>query len=147
MFSRNGYRVELDSDVYSQDIGYALPLRVSGPTRFRILAIWATNNEKDRKLRYIGQVYAALRHYANWVNGDTVVAGDFNWNLKWDRDPDYPLLGKFEDVVKSLEEKSIHSAYHAIENHELGAEPDPTLFHLKQKDRPHHVDYVFAPES
>lgn len=79
-----------------------------------ILAVWAMNDRDTPQQRYIGQVHTALETHPELVDEDTVVAGDFNWNVMWDESPDSPLCGDFADVRAALNENGLYSAYHAV---------------------------------
>lgn len=63
-----------------------------------VLAVWAMNDEENPRRRYIGQVHTALKNHPGLVDENTVVAGDFNWNVIWDESPDGPLCGDFADT-------------------------------------------------
>ena len=58
----------------------------------------------------------------------TVIMGDFNWNVIWDANPDYPLYGTLTEVIKILDNKKIRSAYHEFYKEDFGKETKPTLF-------------------
>jgi exodeoxyribonuclease-3 len=77
------------------------------------------------------------------LNSNTIIAGDFNWNIIWDEKPDNPLYGNFMDVVNLLKQYDIHSVYHAYQNTSFGSE-EPTLYFRKNKKATYHVDYIFA---
>ncbi|GGL43155.1 endonuclease/exonuclease/phosphatase family protein [Halarchaeum grantii] len=141
VFTRND--VTIDGVASGQtESRHVLPVEIDGAPD--IFAIWAMNAEHDPKRRYIAQLYTALIEYATFLEGDTVVAGDYNWNHQWDDSPNGPLYGTLEDVVARLHDMGLESAYHRLRDVTYGAEPDPTFFMHKKRDRGYHIDYVFS---
>lgn len=112
-----------------------------------VLAVWAMNDEKNPRQRYIGQVYTALQNHLELIDGNTVVAGDFNWNTIWDESPNSPLCGDFADTRGVLNENGLCSAYHKARGDEFGEEAESTFYMHKKEERPYHIDYAFLPEQ
>jgi len=110
-----------------------------------VFAVWAMTNKENPRQRYIGQLHTALETHSELVDGETVVAGDFNWNVTWDESPNSPLCGDFADVRAALNRNGLCSAYHAVCGDEFGEEAEATFHMHKKEDRPYHIDYVFAP--
>jgi endonuclease/exonuclease/phosphatase family metal-dependent hydrolase len=52
--------------------------------------------------------------------------------------------GNHSHVTVLLSEFEISSVYHNLNQIEHGKEIDPTLFLLKNRDKPYHIDYCFA---
>jgi len=138
--------MELNQE-YNPGLKYIVPLIVKGPVDFNLLAVWAMNDSKDVRKRYIGQIWLALNHYKELLDKPLIIMGDFNWNTMWDTKPDYPLYGTLTDVIKILANKKIHSAYHTFFGEEFGKEIKPTLFMHHNRNKPYHVDYCFASEN
>lgn len=144
IFVRNG--ASIDSIAEKNDkCQYFLPVKITGSVD--VLGVWAMNNETNPEKRYIGQVYTALQQYQDFVDSNTVVAGDFNWNVQWDESPKSPLCGNFEETVDILNEIGLSSSYHHVTGSEFGDEDDPTFFMHKKQNRPYHTDYLFLPEK
>jgi len=112
-----------------------------------VLAVWAMNNKENPRQRYIGQVHTALETCPELVDGDTVVAGDFNWNAMWDESPNSPLCGDLADVRGALNGTGLYSAYHAACGDEFGDETEATFYMHKKEERPYHIDYAFVPRG
>ncbi|MCL7418909.1 MAG: endonuclease/exonuclease/phosphatase family protein, partial [Halalkalicoccus sp.] len=144
VFSRNGFSLET-APVERIGGRFTVPITVDDETK--ILAVWAMNDERNSENRYIGQVYRALRDYSEFIDRNTVVAGDFNWNVVWDESPKSPLRGDFSDTIECLRAGSLQSAYHTMTDSAFGAEKDPTFFMHKKRDKEHHTDYIFVPEE
>ncbi len=144
IFSRNGISLEsgrLDST------GGRFSLPVTTDTSFDILGLWAMNDRQQPRNRYIAQVYRTVRAYREWIDGDTIIAGDFNWNVIWDDSPKSPLRGDFSVTVDLLAESGHQSVYHALRDVAFGDEDDPTFYMHKDREKPYHIDYLFAPEK
>jgi endonuclease/exonuclease/phosphatase family metal-dependent hydrolase len=122
--------------VLAADIeGYSQPLRV--------IAVWACRVGSANRCDYIGQLYEALRANPDWLScRNTVVAGDFNSNRRWDSR--HPIVNH-SSVVELLAAQGIISAYHTFYEEAQGSESKPTLYLLKNRRRPFHLDYVFVP--
>ncbi len=118
-----------------------LPLRVSGPVCFHLLAVWALNFRPASGLN----MPDALRFYRRFLSRrDAVVAGDFNNNVFWDRP------GKrtnFVNVARTLSTLGLTSAYHAVTGDSFGQERHATLWFLKRWRQPYHIDYCFIPTT
>lgn len=142
VFGRNGIELELADDE-TQESRYVLPVRTDG-TR-DLLAVWAMNDKTNPRKRYIGQVYTGLQQYRDFVESDTIVAGDFNWNVIWDESPKSPLRGTFAETVEILNELGLESVYHRLKDSEFGNESEATFFMHKKREKPYHIDYIFAP--
>jgi exonuclease III len=144
IFSYGPYRFQL-LDLHNPAFKTILPIRVTGgKTDFTLFGVWA-NNPQDKKFQYIGQVWKALHFYADLLNEERVVlAGDFNSNTIWDKPK---REGNHSTVVKFLEERNIHSAYHTFHQQQQGSEKHNTLFMYRHRDKPYHIDYCFASEA
>jgi endonuclease/exonuclease/phosphatase family protein len=117
--------------------GYDQPLRVIG--------VWACRVGAKKCDNYIGQLYAALRENPGWLSCcNTIIAGDFNSNRIWDSNRP---VGNHTAVVELLAARGMVSAYHTFYGEAQGSESRPTLYLLKNRTRPFHIDYVFIPEA
>lgn len=153
VLARAPYRLSPALDL-AGDQEWILPLRVTGPVSFTLLAVWAmnhraSNNEpRDNQLRQVDQ--AIQTHSAKLTQGPVVVAGDFNNAVYWDRPGKPDHRGNFAVTAQLLRDIGLVSAYHHAGDQELpfGDEP-PTLYWKTQKvDGPgYHIDYCFVPES
>lgn len=107
----------------------------------------AMNDKQNPEKRYIGQVYTALQAYSEFVDSNTVVAGDFNWNAIRDESPRSPLCGDFSATVECLHGNGLQSAYHTMTSSEFGTEEDPTFFMHRKQSKKYHTDYIFFPKE
>jgi exodeoxyribonuclease III len=152
VFSFNNLKISLHES-YFEEFKYILPLEVTinNEKITNLIAVWAQDNN-DPKRRYIGNVWCALNYYKDLFKEQVIIAGDFNWNVIWDRGKS-SLYGTLTDVINLLGQYGIYSAYHSIPDvifgieTNFGYEKEPTLYHLKDKKKPYHVDYIFASEN
>jgi exodeoxyribonuclease-3 len=109
----------------------------------RAVGVWACRVGTKRCDNYIGQLYTALSKNPAWMDSrNTIIAGDFNSNSRWDAN--HPV-GNHTDVVNMLAQRGIVSAYHAFYSEAQASESRPTFYLLKKRSRPFHLDYVFIP--
>ena len=145
VFTFGDYRCELDGSVGSDpenDLMWNLPVLISGPVPFRLLAVWSDN---FGNLRPTTKAIECLT--SDWVDaGPVVVAGDFNHYRKRDHvrdnDKDHGL------TVERLAELGLTSAYHrsrGLDEAKDLEEADPTFWMHGHESKPHHLDYIYAP--
>lgn len=152
VFSFDNLKISLHES-HNQEFKYILPLEIrkNDEKIMNLIAVWAQDNDDPRK-RYIGNVWCALNYYKGLFKEPAIIAGDFNWNVIWDREKS-SLHGTLNDVIDLLKKYSIYSTYHSIPdaifgtNVVFGKEKNPTLFLLKNKDKPYHIDYIFASKN
>jgi exonuclease III len=125
---------------------WIVPVRVTGPTNFLLLGVWATRVGEVKELNYIGQIFEAIRKHPRWFTGErpVVICGDFNSNATFDH---ARKLRNHSAVVKQLAEKGVVSAYHTFFKKEHGQEAHPTHYFWHQKERCFHIDYIFVPRE
>lgn len=86
---------------------------IAGPVNFTLIAVWAMNQRASN----IGdfplsnpQPAAALDGYWSYQSGPTIIAGDFNHNVLWDR-PGTPDKNHTK-TLESARRAGLTSAYH-----------------------------------
>jgi len=129
-------------DDYNPAFQMIVPISVTGAdVDFNLFAVWAYNpNDPDG--RYVEQVWKAILDYDSLLSAKTtILAGDFNSNTIWDRKR---RAGNHTNVVKYLEERGIHSAYHLHHQQIQGKELHPTFYLYKHQNKPYHLDYCFV---
>ncbi|MGL4731544.1 MAG: endonuclease/exonuclease/phosphatase family protein [Clostridium sp.] len=124
-----------------ETIRYVLGVKVGD---LKVINIWAMNDKNDIKQRYIGQVWRMLQEYKDNFDTNTIIAGDFNWNVIWDRTSKTSLYGTLSDVIGDLKKLKIESLYHNINNEEFGEEKGATFFMYRKEEKKYHTDYIFA---
>lgn len=141
VFSYGNYRLRL-LDSHNPEIKTILPIAVSGGKfDFTLFAIWA-NNPQDPDNQYVGQLWKAVHFYKDHIkNQKTILAGDFNSNVIWDKKH---RQGTHSALVQHLEKLDIHSTYHLYFKQLQGKELHPTLFMYRHRNKPYHIDYCFA---
>ncbi len=119
-----------------------LPFKLNGDQT--ILSVW-TKGDDRRVFSYIGQLWKYLCiHLADLSNSKSIVLGDFNSNAIWDK-PD--RWWNHSDVVTQLANAGLQSLYHGQSALAQGQETTPTLFLQRNRNKPYHVDYVFASDD
>ena len=146
VFAFNGFRAQL-AETYRPRYRFVAPVHLSGPRDCHLLAVWAQNFSGGiTRKGQTGPLRLALRRYRNFIAaGDTIVAGDLNHNVIWDKPGWRNNHGDTLDVLAGF---GLHSAYHAAHGEQQGEESRPTLYWRdRRKDGPtYHIDYVFLPQ-
>jgi hypothetical protein len=142
LFANNGYRIHELPQV-PEVPPYTIPLQVSGPRDFLLLAVWA---KRHPTYPYIEGVVQAVEKYRNLIiNQPTVILGDLNSNAIWDNH--HPPLYNHSALVQLLAELGLVSSYHTFFDEVHGAETFPTYYFWWKQDRPFHIDYCFIPQT
>lgn len=133
-------------DAYDPGYQWVMPLHVDGPVQIRLLAVWDMNHRGHGhdSARRLGACRASMEHYADFLSGPadlTIISGDFNNAVYWDK-PGGTV--KFGDFMDQLESRGLISAYHHQHGCGRGAEPHPTLWWTRNVNKPYHVDYTFV---
>jgi hypothetical protein len=146
VFTFGDYKATLAKE-FSPNLHWILPLRIDGPSRFNLLAVWAKHPSADKgRMSYRGPVLEALDYYKNFLSEvESVIAGDFNNNVIWDKS------GKainHANTVQTLKLRhAMVSAYHRRHSCAQGRERHPTLYWQHNPGKPYHVDHCFVPED
>ncbi|MCW8884896.1 MAG: endonuclease/exonuclease/phosphatase family protein [Motiliproteus sp.] len=136
------YRI---ADSYRSEFELFLPIEIHAPVRFNVLAVWAFNHRAKAIAADSNRTVDVLKHYAAWIaSAPTLVMGDFNNSVVWDR-PGKPT--NFDAIQALLGELGLCSLYHSHFNQAFGDETAPTLCMRKDKTAPYHVDYLFMPDA
>ena len=135
------------SPVYREDFPFIAPIHIEGPIEFNLLAVWACHHKPNSFSAGLGPLRRALSAYQGFIKElPTVIAGDFNDNVKWDRPK---RRNNHRTNVSELTALGLRSAYHHARAVEQGAEQEPTLYWRDRKSNGlcYHVDYCFVPEA
>ncbi len=129
-------------DEYDRSIRYCIPLQVTAPYRFQLIAVWAMEDKDDRH-SYSGQVYQAIGQYRAFIQAaDTLVIGDYNSSQ---RTTPKTRIGTHATLTLDLHDLWLISAYHHFYLERQGQEKRGTFFHGRKIDRSAHLDYVYLP--
>ena len=134
VFSYGEYKIEL-LEIHNSSIKYVLPIAVShNEFNFILLAVWTHEP-------YTKQIWDGIKYYSALLEGDIIIAGDFNSNSQWDNKN---KNNSHSDLVKHLAGKNIFSAYHHFKKESQGSETTPTFHWYHHENKPFHIDYCFA---
>src|SRR5205085_12581065 len=105
---------------------FVIPVQVTGPVSFLLLAVWA---KTDLDYRYVRAVIRGVECYSDLIAAQpTVIVGDFNSNKIWDYKRASHL--SHSALVRKLASLGLVSAYHRFFGEEQGAESRPTIHML-----------------
>ena len=145
VFGFNDYQIRPAKPV-GWRLRHIMPVHVSGPVDFNLLAVWAFNMQGGIIRKHqIGPLRRALSRYESFLTEHpAIVAGDLNHNVFWDK-PGY--RNNHRTSVDRLAQFGLVSAYHELTGEEQGDETTPTLYWRdRKKDGPtYHIDYIFLP--
>lgn len=118
-----------------------LPLEVSGPREFILLAVWTLPDDIGS---YVRPLVEALREYAPVLDGrDVVMAGDFNAGVNFPGKPGF----HFQVFLELAESCGMRSLYHETSGEPHGQESAATFFMQRNRAKPFHIDFIFAGEG
>jgi hypothetical protein len=116
-----------------------VPIRVSGPVAFNLLAVWTWPAPSYIKAFANGiSAYSRLLH-----SGPTVVAGDFNGSPAFDKPRS--RLKRWTTAFSELQDAGLVSAYHYANRVGYGQELHATHHFLRKPERGFHIDFCFIP--
>lgn len=140
VLAAGGWRLEQPDLKPSLAGGIILPVEVSGPTPFRLMAVAAALSKPTPT---VNPVVEAAEAWADWLEGPLVVAGDFGTSGKVVLHPKPPSQ-QHAPVLGALESLGLCSAYHAHFDVAQGEEQHATYWNLYREDRPFHIDHIFT---
>jgi len=106
--------------------------------RMTIVGVWPLPLRGD----YVSALSHGLSEIARGLEGDVIVAGDFNANPRWDHGK--APARQFATLIDELAARDLRSVWHAHSGEAHGAERTPTFFWRMNLRQQFHIDYVFA---
>ncbi|AWX94975.1 endonuclease/exonuclease/phosphatase family protein [Streptococcus suis] len=101
---------------------------------YRIFAVWAMKP-------YIEQMLIYFSIYEYLLNSSTIIIGDFNSNVIWDKRHKEKNHSTLNNV---LLKHGLQSAYHFYSRERFGEEREATFYMYRNNEKPYHIDYVYA---
>lgn len=136
------WRLEIDRR-HRPTSASTLPLHVSGPSPFRLLAVWGLSRwehrRRDRPPEPLGEAVERLLPFL--TDRPAMLAGDFNLALLARRRDGRPVPSK---LARRLAALGFVSAYHHARGVAHGGESEPTFCRYRRLPGRHHADHVFV---
>lgn len=136
------------STKWDQRLEWVLPLKVTGQIEFTLFGMWSSNGRGG--IRYPGETHEypsghLLEAYESLLDGDFVIAGDFNHHPQWDKGNPRK---DFRTMLEGYRNVGLRSAWHSTNGVEVGDQSEPaTHWHQYKEEHSYHIDYCFIPES
>jgi exodeoxyribonuclease-3 len=129
-------------EAYDRSIRYCIPIQVTSPYQFHLIAVWAMDHPDDLH-SYSGQVYLAIGAYREFIlSADTVFIGDYNSSK---RTTPKSRMGNHAALTLDLKDLWLISAYHHFYLERQGQEKQGTFFRGRKIDQSAHLDYAYIP--
>jgi hypothetical protein len=113
----------------------------NGTTTVQVLGAWLKQAPD-----YVTPTKAALEKLRDFiVRGPTVLAGDLNQSITFDRDAGPGR--RFAEVLDTLRDLGLASAWHTHKGEEHGNESSATLYWRWNRESRFHIDFVFYPPA
>jgi exodeoxyribonuclease-3 len=142
VFAASPWTIE---EIAPPDNWWVVPIQVSGPVNFLLIAIWAWDPSKRGYAGYVEQITEAFRNHFEWFGrGPVIAAGDFNSSSEFDK---HITGDNHSSIVSLLEKRGLTSAYHHFYGQQHGDEKTHTYHHTWNRDKPFHLDYIFVPHE
>jgi exodeoxyribonuclease-3 len=135
------------ASIHQPDIPFIVPIRIDCSVPFNLLAVWACHSKSNSYVQLMGPLKRALNAYRAFVESShTIVAGDFNDNVLWDKPTKANNHG---ENVAELNRLGLQSAYHFDRAIEQGCEEEKTLYWRNRtaEGPKYHIDYCFVPRD
>jgi exodeoxyribonuclease-3 len=127
---------------YDTSIRYCIPLVISRPYQFHLIAVWAMDHPEDR-LSYSAQVFQAVGQYREFIQAaDSVMLGDFNSSK---RSTPRSRIGNHTTLTNAIDLLWLISAYHQYFHEKPNQEKRGTFFRGRKTAKVAHIDYAYIP--
>lgn len=143
IFARDGVKLDL-VDLDDGGLRYFIPVRVDDT--FNLLGVWTNPDMKGNKvIQYPKEItqYCELNDSSDFFNGDMIVCGDFNCDASL---KSTHARNVFE-MIDMMSEIGLVDTYHYLTGEKQGEETQPTFYMYRHRDKPWHLDHVFASEG
>ena len=143
IFACDGVEMEL-VDLDDGGLRYFIPVRVNDD--FNLLGVWTNPNIKGSKIpQYPLEIvrYCDLHGESGFFNEDMIVCGDFNCDARLKRTHAKNVF----KMMDKMSEIGLVDTYPYLNDEKQGEESKPTFFMNRNRDKPYHLDHVFASEG
>jgi exonuclease III len=142
IFYKDG--IHVDKILWNPDVfEFFLPCQIN--QSWNLIAVWC-HGAHNLTFEYIGQLWKYMQLHKSKF-GNCIIAGDFNGNAyeHWHKKDHW---WNYSDVVDELDELNIKNIYnHLYPQEPPSKETRPTFYLHKNKDKPYHIDHIFATAS
>lgn len=120
---------------------YFIPVTVNDD--FNLLAVWTNIGKKESNAKYPKLItkYYEEHKDSGFFNEDMIICGDFNCDK---RVKDQYHKKNVDEMIGKLSEISLIDAYHEKYGEKEGEESIPTFYMNYNREKPYHLDHVFA---
>ena len=145
LISRHDSHLEADS-IYSPAFRHILPGFLScGQQKLRLWGVWATKTGNDSYNSYVVEAAKAFEYYSSVLGEDCLIGGDFNSSQRWLKH--FKRSHNHARLLEILAAHGLGSVYHSLKKEEQGYESEPTFYRSRDRNKPYHIDYIFAGHS
>lgn len=142
VFAFNGYHIRTAA-FFNPEFKYILPVTVTAPdnTEFLLIAVWASRVQTNPDWDYIGQLCYFMEHYASYLTPNTILVGDFNINMLWNKS--FKKEHNYTRFLELCRENGFCSLYHELTQQPQGQETAYTSYFHHNPLRGFHIDYAY----
>lgn len=146
VFSFHGYKIR-NADFFDNRFKHILPIIVTTPNNqeFLLITVWACRVKDNPDWDYIGQMCYFMEKYSQYFDSNTVMAGDFNINMQWNKS--FKKEHNYTRFLQLCSENGLYSLYHQLSQEPQGQETIPTSFYRRNPSRGFHIDYIYLPQE
>ncbi len=142
------WKTKMYDAMWDQRLEWTLPAKATGPSKatFDVIGVWAFNKRAhvDPSNFQQSQGEQLPTIYPKLFGRPTVVAGDFNNSVVWDK-PGKPR--NWRRVIETMSELNLVSAYHTHFDEQPGEESRATHWWKRSTESTFHIDYCFVPKD
>ena len=129
-------------DLDNKGLRYFIPVTVNDD--FNLLAVWTNPDMEGNKVAHYPKEitkYYEEHKDSGFFNEDMIICGDFNCDK---RVKNHSHKKNVDEMISKLSEINLIDAYHEKYGEKEGEESIPTFYMNYNREKPYHLDHVFA---